>query len=278
MDDRQIWRIALEQSAIDSSCQPEDFLAGEPRVVRSKPDPKARAYLDLPFGCDLTSYGSNVVASVGPAAEAASRRYVEAYPAEHCFETPHLHVLEGELRQLGLSICHMAEYFLPDLQRMERLTCPYETRLLEAGQLAELYQPQWGNALCEKRKHLDQLAVGAFHRGELVGLAGCSARIPGAGHRRRSDQPTGPCRFPAGESALLLCGLVQHKVGAQRAALWIQTGVGAADGKTGGSSGKSQPEGWGRKGAGAWNCLSGRRNWRPASPCWMSSTSPSCGR
>ena len=175
MDDRQIWRIALEQSAIDSSCQPEDFLAGEPRVVRSKPDPKARAYLDLPFGCDLTSYGSNVVASVGPAAEAAARRYVEAYPAEHCFETPHLHVLEGELRQLGLSICHMAEYFLPDLQRMERLTCPYETRLLEPGQLAELYQPQWGNALCEKRKHLDQLAVGAFHRGELVGLAGCSA-------------------------------------------------------------------------------------------------------
>lgn len=141
MDDRQIWRIALEQSAIDSSCQPEDFLAGEPRVVRSKPDPKARAYLDLPFGCDLTSYGSNVVASVGPAAEAAARRYVEAYPAEHCFETPHLHVLEGELRQLGLSICHMAEYFLPDLQRMERLTCPYETRLLEPGQLAELYQP-----------------------------------------------------------------------------------------------------------------------------------------
>ena len=29
--------------------------------------------------------------------------------------------------------------------------------------------------MCEDRKHLDVLAVGAYERGELVGLAGCSA-------------------------------------------------------------------------------------------------------
>ena len=40
---------------------------------------------------------------------------------------------------------------------------------------ADLYLPQWSNALCEKRKHLDVLGVGAYANGELIGLAGCSA-------------------------------------------------------------------------------------------------------
>ena len=40
---------------------------------------------------------------------------------------------------------------------------------------ADLYLPQWSNALCEKRKHLDVLGVGAYDNGELIGLAGCSA-------------------------------------------------------------------------------------------------------
>lgn len=38
-----------------------------------------------------------------------------------------------------------------------------------------MYLPQWGNALCEKRKELHVLAVGAYDNGKLIGLAGCSA-------------------------------------------------------------------------------------------------------
>lgn len=38
-----------------------------------------------------------------------------------------------------------------------------------------MYLPQWSNALCEKRKALDVLGVGAYDNGKLVGLAGCSA-------------------------------------------------------------------------------------------------------
>ena len=38
-----------------------------------------------------------------------------------------------------------------------------------------LYLPEWSNALCEKRKELDILGVGAFDKEKLVGLAACSA-------------------------------------------------------------------------------------------------------
>ncbi|MBP1756884.1 MAG: family N-acetyltransferase, partial [Firmicutes bacterium] len=55
------------------------------------------------------------------------------------------------------------------------LDCKYETKVLEAEQFADYYTPEWQNALCEKRKQLDILAVGAFDGGRLIGLAGCSA-------------------------------------------------------------------------------------------------------
>ena len=48
-------------------------------------------------------------------------------------------------------------------------------RVLCREDFSELYLPEWSNALCEKRKELDVLGVGAYDNGRLVGLAGCSA-------------------------------------------------------------------------------------------------------
>ena len=69
----------------------------------------------------------------------------------------------------------MAEYFLPNMTDLKPLKCRYETKVLEFKDFANLYLPEWSNALCEKRKHLDILGVGAYHDGKLVGLAACSA-------------------------------------------------------------------------------------------------------
>ena len=38
-----------------------------------------------------------------------------------------------------------------------------------------MYKDEWSNALCEKRKELDILGVGAYDGTKLIGLAGCSA-------------------------------------------------------------------------------------------------------
>jgi GNAT superfamily N-acetyltransferase len=50
-----------------------------------------------------------------------------------------------------------------------------EVRVLHQADFCDLYLPQWSNALCEKRKELDVLGVGAYDQGKLIGLAGCSA-------------------------------------------------------------------------------------------------------
>ena len=175
MTNRDILRIAMEQSAYDSSCQPEDFLKAENVVNISATHPLARKYLKQPLSCDLVSYGTNIVAQASEEIAPIVRQYIDRYPVEHCFETPNLHVLDEMLRPFGQRICFMAEYFLPDVDAVKELPCDYELRVLHQQDFAELYLPQWSNALCEKRKHLDVLGVGAYDGEKLIGLAGCSA-------------------------------------------------------------------------------------------------------
>ena len=168
----------MAQSAIDLGAAPLDFEKNENVIVISREDARARRYLQLPFSCQLVSYGNNVVASVSPEYREIAEIYINQYPAEHLFETPHLHVLNEALAERGQKICFMAEYFLPDVEVLRTRTkdeCPYKKRLLTQADFAELYLPEWSNALCEKRKELDMLGVGAYDGDRLVGLAGASA-------------------------------------------------------------------------------------------------------
>lgn len=175
MTNKDILNIAMKQSAIDLNCLAEDFLSVENKIVLSIPNNKARKYLSLPFDCNMVSYGNNIVASVRADIADIVADYIKKYSVEHCFETPNMNVLNDKLSDYGLKICFMAEYFLPDLTILKKLPCLYETRLLKQEDFSELYIPQWSNALCEKRRELDVLGVGAYDGDNLVGLAGCSA-------------------------------------------------------------------------------------------------------
>lgn len=175
MTNERIRSIALEQSAIDLGCSPEDFLRKENIVTVSCGHPRARKYLAYPLSCDMVTYGSNIVAQTSEELFSEVKAYIDRYPVEHCFETPHMHVLDDILLAYGQRVCFMAECFLPDADMLRPLPCAYELKVLYQEDFQELYIPQWSNALCAKRRELDVLGVGAYDRGQLVGLAGCSA-------------------------------------------------------------------------------------------------------
>lgn len=172
---QNILQIAMEQSAVDANCNAEDFLHHENIIVPSAENPDARKYLTLPFACNLISYGNNIVATIDEKYRAVVFEYINAFSAEHCFETPNLHVLNDAMQKENLRVCFMAEYFLPDLDFLKALGCPYEMKLLYPKDFETLYTDTWSNALCEKRRELDVLGVGAYDGTKLVGLAGCSA-------------------------------------------------------------------------------------------------------
>ena len=175
MTNKEIWKIAIEQSAIDFSCKPEDFTSGTNKVVISQANPKARSYLPLPFQCDMVTYGNNIVAQTSRELKPIVEKYLSAYPREHCFETPHMQRLDQMLAPYNHKVCFMAEYFLPDMDFLKPLECGYEIKVLEKPQFADLYLPQWSNALSSSRPHLDMLAVVAMDGEKVIGMAGASA-------------------------------------------------------------------------------------------------------
>lgn len=170
-----IIKIAMEQSALDINCRTEDFVKEDNVIVESKIGSFAKVYYKEPIACNLVSYGNNIVASVKDKYREIVKEYIDKFEFYHCFETPNLHWLESRMNQYGQKICFMAEYFLPDMERLQRLSSKYEIQVLTQDDFVNLYVSEWSNALCETRKELDVLGVGAYDNGRLIGLAGCSA-------------------------------------------------------------------------------------------------------
>ena len=104
MTNQEILKIAMAQSAIDLCAEPTDFEKSENIIVTSHESDGARRYLKLPFSCQLVSYGNNVVASVSPEFREIAENYINKYPVEHLFETPHLHALIEKLMEKGQKI------------------------------------------------------------------------------------------------------------------------------------------------------------------------------
>ena len=181
MDQQEIIRVAMRQSAVDCSCAEEDFRKTENVVVESKAADGASRYMTLPHTCALFSYGSNVVAScrreLMPEVAALINSVDKHY---RCFELPAIAGLNRILRKAGAEMTWMHLGYLPDYEQVfsTDLPCAFETRELHPADFAELYVPEWGNALCSDRKELDMLGVGAYDGGRLIGLAACSADCP----------------------------------------------------------------------------------------------------
>ena len=175
MTNTDILKIALEQSAIESCCAPEDFFKEENVVALSQERAGRRAYLAEPYVFDLTSYGKNVVACVREGLQEVAYSYLAKYSAAHCFETPALHELDKLLAPFGLKTKFQAEYFLPDVTKTRMVGCACDMRVLEQSDFSGLYLPEWGNALCKERKERDMLCVGAYENKKLTALAGASA-------------------------------------------------------------------------------------------------------
>lgn len=101
--------------------------------------------------------------------------YIDKFKTPDSFEPPNLYILNKEFSKYKMQIYFMAEYFLPDVNLLIPKTCGYELKILEQKDFTDLYKPQWSYALCEKRKELDVLGIGAYDREKLIGLAACSA-------------------------------------------------------------------------------------------------------
>ena len=175
MTNREIMDIALQQSAWDLQCDTGDFFKLEPVVVISKPEKRKKKFMPELNAMELVTYGTNVVASVAPEIKEIAENYLRGKDPERAFEAPGIFELNDALKPLNYEAAFMGQDYLPRVELLKELSCPYEMRILEKGEFEHLYTDDFSNALCESRKDLDVLAVAAYDKGREIALAGCSA-------------------------------------------------------------------------------------------------------
>ena len=88
MTNKDILRIAMEQSAADLGCKAEDFLSDKNVIVPLNIGPDAKVYYKLPIGCNFVSYGNNVVAAVTDELADIVSEYVSKFKFYHCYDFP----------------------------------------------------------------------------------------------------------------------------------------------------------------------------------------------
>ena len=175
MTNREIIKIAMQQSAKDIGCQADDFIRDKNIISLFKLGKNAKKYYKQPIMCNFISYGSNIVAATTEEIFDIVKEYIERFDFYSCFETPNIYWINKRLFKFGYKVCFMAKYYLPDINKIAELKCLYETRVLEQKDFKDLYLPEWRNSLCVERKHLDILGVGTYDDNKLIGLAACSA-------------------------------------------------------------------------------------------------------
>ena len=115
MTNKEIFNIAMQQSAYDLNAKASDFLMDTNVFVKSEIGSLAKKYYKEPIACNFVSYGNNIVASVKDEYREIVEMYLSKYEFYHCFETPNMHWLDERMKENGYRVCFMAEYFLPDV-------------------------------------------------------------------------------------------------------------------------------------------------------------------
>ena len=164
MTNQRFFEAAIRQSARDVGCRPEDFLVRENSFFASVRRKGAKVFYPETSDFFAVRYG------LGNAVAVRADKLGEVSEALRDSDL----ILPEEIASLGFvpqfeSIC-----FLPAGEDVAPLECPFKTRLLAPADFSELYLPEWSNALCEKRRQCDKIAVGAYDGERLVGLAGAS--------------------------------------------------------------------------------------------------------
>lgn len=177
MNNKDIRRIAMEQSAIDMNCTVENFQKHGNTVVISELNVKAKKCYKKKLFCGFAYYGDGLVASVDEKIKPFIEEFIGTHSQYRCFDTPQLIVLNKEFEKYDKCICFIAEFFLPDLEKEVLINENITVEILQENNIPCLYE--------DDRFHMalgydnegdkkDVLAVVGYIDGKIAGVAGAS--------------------------------------------------------------------------------------------------------
>lgn len=177
MTNKDIKRIAMEQSAIDLNCNIQDFIQPNNKVVISKINLGCKKYFKQPHFCQFVYYGNSLVASVDKQIEEFMTSFVNKHLGYRCFDMPQLNLLNTEFNKYNKCIGIIAEYFLPDINNNRYVNPDFDIKILIEDEITSLYDDDRfhmaSGYTCESEKR-DVIAVVGYKNGEIIGVAGAS--------------------------------------------------------------------------------------------------------
>lgn len=174
---KDILKIAMEQSAIDFNCSIDDFANSGNTVVISRLNDGAKKCYKKPQFCSFAYYGCGLVASVDERIKEFISEFITRHPGYTCFDTPQLIFLNKELEKHGKCVCHIAEFFLPDIEKKVEINENIDVKVITEDEIPLLYKDDrfhmalgYNNDSSKK----DVLAAVGYIDGKIVGVAGAS--------------------------------------------------------------------------------------------------------
>ena len=165
-----------EQLAIDLNGVKEDFERKENVVRLLAPSTLKRRNIDDELLLFMACFGKATVAAVSQELEAFMTDYIANMDGFRCFDMP-LNILEQELKKHGAVISEIEEFYLLDRREIRPVNPNFEFEILEGEAIKRLYgDPRFHMALgySQESARRDMLAVVAYEKGEILGVAGAS--------------------------------------------------------------------------------------------------------
>lgn len=168
--------ILKEQLAIDLHCNKYDFDKSTNTVtIWDKNNLKRRNISDDLF-MFMACFGKGTVAAVHKEFEAFMIKYLAKMDGFRSFDMP-LDTLESELKKYDGIISEIEELYLPESAEMKQVDTTFEVEILEGNAVKKLYSDdRFHMALgyAQEYERKDMLAVVAYDKGEILGVAGAS--------------------------------------------------------------------------------------------------------
>lgn len=173
---QEILEAAMRQQAYDNACLETDFLREENTIVNYKMLPERRLFRDYDYFFKMTTFGRGAVISADPAIVLWCNS-LRQHKGIQLFEFQSLRMIDEKLREFQQSLGCVHEGYLPDPAYQRRRTVEVEVKWFEAEEIPALYEDKrFFHALLyeENPSRPDMLAVAAYDKGIITGLAGCS--------------------------------------------------------------------------------------------------------
>ncbi|MDF2801357.1 MAG: GCN5-related N-acetyltransferase [Anaerocolumna sp.] len=177
MNNQEILQVAMRQSAIDFNCSINNFINKGNTVTLSKSNEGRKKCYDKPLFCGLAFYGKGLVATVDDSIKTYIESFINRHSEYRCFDTPQLNVLNTELNKYHKCVCHIAEFFLPDVEKHVSLNDQIEVKILTEKEIPTLFNDDRFHMALGYNNNGDKkdvIAAVGYLDGKIVGVAGAS--------------------------------------------------------------------------------------------------------